>query len=956
MALTEQEKELVQKLKAQGKTGVEIAGAIGGLRTGQQGSVSIKEPEKYIQKSRFSDIGGDIKETYGDIKNNISTAGINIANQYSKAQTGERNPVLAGLDIGGSAIGAVSNVGGNLFMGASKSLLAQNEEDAIKKKAIEIITPVAQNPQIQNVISYYSGLDENTKQNLRTSGNIGMGLVDLLTMGTAKSATTPLKNIAGQAVDTASGLVDNAITTGAKLTDKIVDTAKQSISKPVTPEKAVGQVLRDKTLTPSSEKTAIETIKQLDTNKVKTFQDLNNVIKEKIPELIKKVDEDLAQDTTKYSLDQLSIKKQTKAGGEVVENYIENALNQLDELYTKTGDLVKSQDIKDLLQAAKTQGLTRQEVNDIARAYGSEFGSKAFNKMGDPLTSVNAQLYENTRKGLKDVARAGLNGAEAKQADKLVSRLINIQELVQKNIEKVNDLTQRIQDRGLLEKIGNNLSKYADILTGGSIRGIIGGLLPRGAGYKVMNALDLEAVLQKNLKIIQEAGKAKSVNEFKSILNKLGETKPVAKPPIQFPRKKKIPNRQGGFIKIGNKTIKEITETTKDELWESIKFLKGEKSSITEKEWSKLAQKFEINEDQPLNSVIKRIETILDKTKTKSVLPKSKLYHGSDKDFAAFDLTKAKTTSNYGQGIYFSDNPKLAEYYSTIKTKKADLSKASIEDLGNLKTRIGSVKEIELVPNAKIKTLQENPTQSMIAKAKADGFDGVKFKDTIVKEDWDSKVLGEMPEGGNTTLIFNEKALKQPTQSLPKSKVNESVSSLNDSTLIKEAKNPTLDNLNPTGGLFVDYTPEARMNMKLGNNITTLANTMKKSPDTPVTIYRGTINSQKSINAGDFITTDYELAKSYGDNVISKQVKLGDVLDDIESPKGGEYLYRPNASKELSGIKYDYTKSDWYKNYVSYLSKNKEKFKTLNEWVDGMKASGKTKFQLEQIWKEANKR
>jgi len=118
-------------------------------------------------------------------------------------------------------------------------------------------------------------------------------------------------------------------------------------------------------------------------------------------------------------------------------------------------------------------------------------------------------------------------------------------------------------------------------------------------------------------------------------------------------------------------------------------------------------------------------------------------------------------------------------------------------------------------------------------------------------------------------------------------------------------KTPVIDSLNPTGGLFVDYTPEARMTAKLADNITTLDKTMGKSPDEMITIYRGAPNNQKSIVGGDFVTTNYDLAKSYtGDgNVLSKKVKLSDVLDDIEDPLGEEYLYRPKVDDTTSSIK-----------------------------------------------------
>ena len=119
---------------------------------------------------------------------------------------------------------------------------------------------------------------------------------------------------------------------------------------------------------------------------------------------------------------------------------------------------------------------------------------------------------------------------------------------------------------------------------------------------------------------------------------------------------------------------------------------------------------------------------------------------------------------------------------------------------------------------------------------------------------------------------------------------------------LKEVKEEILDTLNPTGGIgtSIPYTPELRATLPLGKNMTTLAETKGVSPDDMVTIYRGTIKSQKKINPGDFITDDIELAKSYSSgNILSKEVRYGDILDDLEDPLGMEYLYRPKADLEI---------------------------------------------------------
>lgn len=293
-------------------------------------------------------------------------------------------------------------------------------------------------------------------------------------------------------------------------------------SKPTTPLKAVGQVLQGTT---KDLKSGVKALSLVETDGVKTFKDLGSKIQNKISELAKGVDADLALDQTKKKLSELVISAKTQSGKLVKIKPVENALNQLEELYTKIGDVVGVADIKDLLAKAKKFGLTNQEVNTLARKYGQEFSSKAFNKMGDALTSVNAQMYENTRKALKNLARSGIKGKEAQLADEAMSSLYDTLTLIQKNVQAVNKIQQKISERGLLENIGHAVAKYGDVLTGGSIRGLVGGLLPRGAGYKVLNALDIESLLEKNLKILQDAIKSGNDAEIINILKGLERPK-----------------------------------------------------------------------------------------------------------------------------------------------------------------------------------------------------------------------------------------------------------------------------------------------------------------------------------------------------------------------------------------------------------------------------------------------
>ena len=113
-----------------------------------------------------------------------------------------------------------------------------------------------------------------------------------------------------------------------------------------------------------------------------------------------------------------------------------------------------------------------------------------------------------------------------------------------------------------------------------------------------------------------------------------------------------------------------------------------------------------------------------------------------------------------------------------------------------------------------------------------------------------------------------------------------------------------IDSVNPTGGVFVDYNPQAIANAELADNMTTLDQTTGGSPDDIITVYRGVDkeHGQTEIVAGDFITDMKELAESYtGDgNVISMKVRKGDVVDDANEGGGNEYLYIPGADKKIA--------------------------------------------------------
>lgn len=328
--------------------------------------------------------------------------------------------------------------------------------------------------------------------------------LDIAGLFGAQSAGKAIGKTANQVARSTASKVQAGAKSGVETGKQLIEKGRGIAQPPIpTAKEAMGQVLQGKTKDISS---GFKALRNVDTSGVKTYRDLFNRVEGSIKNLSTKVDETL-DNTTPIGLDDLKLTGKTASGETMSIDYLSRALDHLKELYMNTGDDITAKNIDDLINKAKTQGLTRLEVNNLARQYGQEFGEKAFSKMGDPLTSVNAVRFENTRKALKKIARQGMGGKEAQKLDESISSLYRVKDLIKKNVDAVNKLNQKIQQRGILEKFGHVVAKTADIATGGTIRGIVGGLLPRGVGYKVMNALDLEQALERNLKAIMKAMK-----------------------------------------------------------------------------------------------------------------------------------------------------------------------------------------------------------------------------------------------------------------------------------------------------------------------------------------------------------------------------------------------------------------------------------------------------------------
>ena len=244
--------------------------------------------------------------------------------------------------------------------------------------------------------------------------------------------------------------------------------------------------------------TAAKVLTKLDTSKVKNYDDLVTVVKNKIAENSKNVDDVLSVNTEKIPIQ--SLQKVDKVGKTIVSsNPVDDALSHLEEYYDSSKDYVNAERIR---QIKETGTLTAKEVNDLAREYSREFSKKAFNKMGDPLTSVNARAMENTRSSLKGVSRNIINDDSVKAIDKETSELYSLVPYFEKTSARANDIQQRLTDRGIMEKVGNAVGKGIDWTTGGFARSLVTSFFPRGQGIKLSNATEIQKALSGNLKTL----------------------------------------------------------------------------------------------------------------------------------------------------------------------------------------------------------------------------------------------------------------------------------------------------------------------------------------------------------------------------------------------------------------------------------------------------------------------
>lgn len=465
----------------------------------------------------------------------------------------------------GRTLAAIGNTGTtemnveslNKLEGAQVALLKEIRAKEAKGEDVSTLKKTF-NTQADQVDEIKKNIQQDTeslnKTNLQVAGEIGGTALDLLTLGTYGKAAQGMKSFAlgkstpsivagareaaglftktgakkvatgagvGYAYDVTRGLSgargedrmgEKALIPGAgtvagavapalmganqsikNLRAKSAETAGKQV------DELVGAIAQGKKADITKVKRALSDV---DMSSVKTFDDGVQVLNEKIDDVSTKLDDVLDTNKVTKTLDDLGVPM--KVGEQTItHNYVDDALNQLDDFYTKTNDQTGKALLAQVKEKALKEGLTIKEVNGIARLHGQKLN--AFNANGQAASGLTKQAAENTRKGLKGTARQLFGNDVFKAADEEVSALIRTRDLFAKMSEKVNELRQKVQPRGLGERVGRMVGKTVNAIGLGGPKGLVESFLSRGTGLKTLNALDLEKNLSKNLSLLEKA-------------------------------------------------------------------------------------------------------------------------------------------------------------------------------------------------------------------------------------------------------------------------------------------------------------------------------------------------------------------------------------------------------------------------------------------------------------------
>lgn len=527
MKLTQDQiKQNINVLESQGADPKEIQQWLDSLKGGEGIGQLPNIPEEPKQgvfkemKTRFDNASDRNQENL-----------INIAQRYDEARAKGDKWATPAMAL--SATAAAPRYVVDLALEGVKQILP----DEFKSNMKEWLGSVVNNENVQkDIIQPLNKLEEKNPQLVQA----GRDVLDIASVLPAPKGISQAEKLASKGKAAVSGAADDIARGAASTVDDAALKASKVISR--SPEEIAASKAAAKAKVEQvagriaqgdiqSQKTAAKVLTQLDTKAIKTYDDalravddLSGAIKTKVDDLTSSV-----KDT--FKLKDLKLVKNVAgpsgAKSVVKVDRVNQALKGLKQLYTKTKDPEALSLINQVITKAKTEGIDISMINKIAREWGTQ--KRAFNlKTGQPLTGINATMYENIRKGLKEVIKqkAPQIADRFTALDKAWSDTITVKGLFSDMVEKISKAEQKakiITKSGKLrDKAGSAIVTAADVASGGMLKSILRNLVPKGKYAGEMGVLDIQKALRSNLIKLEKLNKSKGENFINKLRDYVG--------------------------------------------------------------------------------------------------------------------------------------------------------------------------------------------------------------------------------------------------------------------------------------------------------------------------------------------------------------------------------------------------------------------------------------------------
>lgn len=458
-------------------------------------------------------------KTLGDysaetIKGATDTIGSRISDASKGYQEGVKQGGVGGLlkstgSILGGGLGAASGFLQLLMSPVTATVNATGEK--LGSNTNTLLYHIANSPIGDAIANGEKGISDYAQAHPHVMDALNVGLASLLggkediTLPDTTTLKNDVSNITTPIKENLSVLKDKIINVKDK-TIALPGKIKEAIIPTLTPEEEIGKIIQGKTTDiPAAQRTFKTLSSNINPSKMSS-RELSDTIQNKIDENMKTVDTHFSNDNNPHSMKDFN---QTTGTGKstIKTNYVEQAINQLKDFYSKTNDAQGLSDIIKLENKAlgepltpkeinnlknknlkntnykpptkgKSKGLSSKELNDLAKEHGSTI--KAFNANNEAASGLTKQAAENTRTGVKATARKILSennkkgSIEVTRLDKETSDAIHTKNLLDKQTEKEAIGVQKKGKQNFIDKFAKKNPKTTKAIKYGATA-VIGG-------------------------------------------------------------------------------------------------------------------------------------------------------------------------------------------------------------------------------------------------------------------------------------------------------------------------------------------------------------------------------------------------------------------------------------------------------------------------------------------------